>query len=453
MGLEFVEDAISLSGLTGTKLKCDVIGSYYPFWWKITSGGKNLQYEKPTAIVELYAATGEDYIKDTGETVLGSAGHALNLKVNRLGEADINTASLKIILTEENPECYVHLKKVIERRWPSVPIEQAEGPTKSNSSNIYLLNRNLDDALAAVEYISLGNAIYYFDPLRSVEWTTVEKVARKRIKNPFQTGTEFIIFLFTSDWFLGRDEFVALPEVAQEEQWSKEQKATVTEADGLFGNEKWRKHVLNAEPVGIRQARFIMLYKISLWKWFRYVLAMPFAPKKEQLFHLVLCSNYDAGIKMTKDSFSSKTGNPTYLPGRSPHENAYAMFKKAHPEMVAATNGRRKPLAWRILWRTIKYHEDGMCDCLCKDFEEIEPNTGSVASALKCLHSKGYLHPINVQSAWQIPITRYAVKWQTIESSLNVEPPPKLKPISPEEFGELLWRKKADAFKTKEEIE
>ncbi len=30
--LEFVGDAISLSGLTGTKLKSDVIGEYYPFW-------------------------------------------------------------------------------------------------------------------------------------------------------------------------------------------------------------------------------------------------------------------------------------------------------------------------------------------------------------------------------------------------------------------------------------
>ena len=453
MGLEFVGDAISLSGLTGTKLKCDVIGSYYPFWWKITSGGKSLHYGKSTAIVELYAATGEDYIKETGETVLGSAGHALDLKVNNLGETDIDTSNLKIILTEENADCYAHLKKVIERRWPSVPIEQAEGPPESNSSNIYLLKKNLDDALAAIEHISLGNAIYYFDPLRSIEWTTVEKVARKRIKNRLQTGTEFIIFLFTSDWFLGRDEFVALPETAQEEKWSKEQKATVTEADELFGNDKWRKYVLNAEPVGKRQSRFIMLYKIRLWKWFRYVLAMPFAPKKEQLFHLVLCSNYDAGIKMTKDSFASKTGNPTYLPGRSPQENAYAMFKKTHPEIATSTNGRRKPLAWRILWKTLKYHEDGMRDCLCKDFQEIEPNAASLASALMWLHSKDYLEPINIQSAWKVPIARFTVKWQTSENRLNIKQPPKLKPISPEEFKEFLWRKRADAFKAKEEIE
>lgn len=38
--LEFVEDAICLSGLTGTKLKSDVIGQYYPFWWGITSTGE-----------------------------------------------------------------------------------------------------------------------------------------------------------------------------------------------------------------------------------------------------------------------------------------------------------------------------------------------------------------------------------------------------------------------------
>jgi len=36
--LEFVGDAITLSGLTGTKLKCDVIGEYYPFWLNIMSG-------------------------------------------------------------------------------------------------------------------------------------------------------------------------------------------------------------------------------------------------------------------------------------------------------------------------------------------------------------------------------------------------------------------------------
>jgi len=65
MALGFMKDAICLSGLTGSKLKCDVIGEYYPFWWSITSGGQRANYGYPTAIVELDAATGEVYIEDT----------------------------------------------------------------------------------------------------------------------------------------------------------------------------------------------------------------------------------------------------------------------------------------------------------------------------------------------------------------------------------------------------
>ena len=89
--LEFVGDAISLSELTGTRLKCDVIRTYYPFWWRITSGGPRVGYQYNTAIVELNAATGEVYIEDTKETLLGSAGHALNLKINHFNDQKLNT--------------------------------------------------------------------------------------------------------------------------------------------------------------------------------------------------------------------------------------------------------------------------------------------------------------------------------------------------------------------------
>jgi len=64
MALEFVQDAICLSGLTGSKLKCDVLDEYYPFWWNITSGGKTANYKYSTALVELDAGTGEVYIED-----------------------------------------------------------------------------------------------------------------------------------------------------------------------------------------------------------------------------------------------------------------------------------------------------------------------------------------------------------------------------------------------------
>lgn len=119
--LEFVGDAICLSGLTGTRLKSEVIGKYYPFWWSITSGGKNENYRYSTAIVELNAATGEVHIKDTGETILGSAGHLLELKVR-----SPNTSNFKVVLIEDNLDCYAHLKKVVRRRWPNVSIEEAE---------------------------------------------------------------------------------------------------------------------------------------------------------------------------------------------------------------------------------------------------------------------------------------------------------------------------------------
>ena len=78
--LEFNGDAICLSGVTGTKLKCSMIRDYYSFWWNITSGRPSRNYHFNTAIIEMNAATGEVYLKDTDETLLGSSGHAVELK-------------------------------------------------------------------------------------------------------------------------------------------------------------------------------------------------------------------------------------------------------------------------------------------------------------------------------------------------------------------------------------
>ena len=89
---EFKDDAIVLSGPTGTKIKSELLGEYYPFWWSITSGGQRSYYRNSTAIVELNAATGEIYIEELGELLLGSAGHALDLKVNVA-----NTHNLKVV--------------------------------------------------------------------------------------------------------------------------------------------------------------------------------------------------------------------------------------------------------------------------------------------------------------------------------------------------------------------
>jgi len=191
MALEFVGDAISLSGPTGTKLKSEIIREYYSFWWNITSGGAAKNYDWPTAIIELDAATGEAYIEETKETILGSAGHAVNLKCS-----NTNTHNLKIILVEKHPECYNHLKSVIERRWSNISVAQAEGPIYANHINVYLFNDTLDKAISKIATIKLGNSLFFFDPLRSVPFTTIEKVPQSRIKQFYQTGTEFIIFVF-----------------------------------------------------------------------------------------------------------------------------------------------------------------------------------------------------------------------------------------------------------------
>ena len=430
MPLEFVEDAISLSGLTGSKLKCDVIGEYYPFWWNITSGGPKANYEWPTAIVELDAATGEVYIEDTEETILGSAGHALNLKCS-----STNTRCLKVILVENNDQCYARLKRVIARRWSDVDIESAEGSLRSNSSNVYLLNQALDSALSNIDQMKLGNALFFFDPLRSVEYETIEKVASKRINAFYKRGTEFILFVFTSDWFLGRDDFTGLPETPNELSWTPGEQEAVSEADAFFGDIDWRGRILNNAPVDQRQDVLVELYRHRLHRWFRYVLPLPFNPKGSQVFHLILCSNFATGVRRTRNFYSEKTGNPRFSPDTN---TAYSRFRSFHPEIFAGISGARRPPQWLMLRRTIAEHEEGICDCMCSDFETIEADPEIRQQLLDWLDQHGYLRRFDAENAWKLPIQQYRLNWSTLENRLRVCRPLPLKPLSATEIGE--WK-------------
>ncbi len=422
MSLEFKQDAICLSGLTGSKLKCEVIGQYYPFWWNITSGGKRVNYDWPTAIVELDAATGEVYIEDTSETIPGSSGHALDLKCR-----NPNTNKLKVILVEKDADCYAHLKNVIRRRWSNIDINLAEGPIQRNSSNVYLLNIDVDRALNTIENMRLGNALFFFDPLRSVEYGMIEKVAGKRIVNYYETGTEFIIFIFTSDWFLGRDDFAALPITINEAVWSPDEKKTVLEADALFGGADWRSNILTNKPVYEKENRLIELYRNELHKWFRYVLPMPFNPKENQVFHLILCSNYEIGVKATRDFYSDIAHNPRYSPN---NKAAFNSFQRQHPDVFMGLSGRQRPAQWRVLWSTIKNHEEGICDCFCSDYSEIEGDITERQRLLDWLEQKGYLTKISLGNAWNSNIKQYQLNWVNIKERLGVSPPPLLKPLS-----------------------
>ncbi|MFX0199823.1 MAG: hypothetical protein ACFFCW_27185 [Candidatus Hodarchaeota archaeon] len=424
--LRFVGDAICLSGLTGTKLKCGVIGGYYPFWWSITSGGRRRRHLFPTAIVELNAATGEVYIEDTGETVLGSAGHALDLKVRE----HPHSRNLKVVLIEEHLGCYNHLKAVIRRRWPSIPIDQIEGPITSNHSNIYLFNNSLDEALQIIGDLDLGNSLYYFDPLRRVEYTNIENVAGRRMPTVFRTGTELIIFVFTSDWFLGRDDFVPLPNTPEENDWTRDERNAVLEADCLFGNPEWRSRILNNNSVSDREHALIDIYKNRLRRWFRYVLPMPFNPREEQIFHLILCSNFETGIRATRDFYSLRTRNPRYSPD---NRGAFERFRRLHPEIFIGLTGNRRPLQWRILGKIIKDHEEGVCDCMCNDLMEIEPDSVRRQDLIDWLEEQEYLEPVDIENAWGYPINQYRLNWSILGLRLGVNPPIELTPLSPED--------------------
>jgi three-Cys-motif partner protein len=426
MALGFIQDAISLSGLTGSKLKCDVIGEYYPFWWNITSGGPSANYEYATAIVELDAATGEVYIKDTQEVILGSAGHALNLKCT-----NPNTKKLKVILVEKDAVCYGHLKNVIRKRWNGVDISMAEGPLQQNSSGVYLMNKNLENALTEIEKIKIGNTLFLFDPLRSVEFQAIEKVASKRINTYYKTGTEFMVFVFTSDWFLGRDDFSALPSSINRDSWSPEEKKTVLEADALFGNDSWHSPILNGTPIQQRSQSLIELYKRRLHKWFRYVLPLPFNPKINQIFHLILCSNFITGVRATRNFYSDKTGNPRYSPN---NKEAFEKFRKLHPEIFTGLVGVRRPVQWRILWKTIVEHEEGLCDCMCGDFKDVDSNPDRRQQLLEWLERNGYLDGFDIENAWGLPIPQYKLNWAVVKDRLAITPPLPLQPVSPKEI-------------------
>jgi len=421
--LEFHGDAICLSGIYGTAIKSEIIGQYYEFWWKITSGGNRRDFQNQTAIVELNAGSGEVFIKDLGQTLLGSAGHSLELK-KKLDKHN----SLKLVLIEEDSNCYSHLIQVISRRLPGISINICQGPVGSNPTNIFLMNLNLDQSLKKMEGIKLGNSIFFFDPLRMVKWEIIEKVGRDRLKNYYQTGTEFIIFLFTSDYFLGRDEFAAFPTHNDEQSWSESEKKSITESDELFGNTTWRSKILCTDEILQRQNNFVDLYRENLQKWFRYVLPLPFKPKKGQLYHLIICSNYEAGIRETKSHYSQRMGNKKI---NQDNTLAYNRFKILHHDLCKDFTGTTKPLEWKILWAMIK-QEIGIRDFMCSDIRRFEESSSRRKNAMIWLAQNSYLLPVVQPCAWSYSVQKYKLNWQYCKENLGIELPSTLIPISPE---------------------
>jgi three-Cys-motif partner protein len=422
---DFQKDAICLSGVTGTRLKSEILNRYYRFWWNITSGGDRDNHKYPTSIIELNAATGEVFIEETSETIFGSAGHALQLKF----ELDQRN-SLKIILVENDASCYSRLKNVIKRQFPEFPLDVMEGPVEKNEINIFLLNLPLEKALLEIDKIEdLGNAIFFFDPLRMVEWKSIEQVAQNRIKQYYATRTEFIIFLFTSDYFLGRKSLTPFPQHTLENSWTSEEKQSIDEADKLFGSTQWRNLILNAKTVSDREMDFINLYKKNLHKWFRYVIALPFNPKESQIYHLIYCSNYEAGIKATKNNFLALTNQQKFNPDS---KTTYQRFLFLHPELSKPLTKNKRPLEWRILWALIT-QEDGIRDRLCPDLQKIHADRVVLQRSLDWLLAHNYIERMDLNCAWYNSIPKYQIKWPILYERLRISSPPSIHPLSNEE--------------------
>lgn len=368
------------------------------------------------------AGTREDYIPDASEIVLGSSGHALKLR----GE-NSNTSNLKLVLVEEDNECFARLKNVIQRRWKQLQwSESVDGGGEGNST--FLLNLKLERALEQIETIPrLGNSLFFFDPLLFTEWDKIERVAERRIKRFYQTGTEFILFLFTSDLFLGRKGLIAaLPNMNDPGFWTAEQHDAVSKVDSLFGFDKWHPHLLNAKPLNERMLTLVDLYRESLHRWFRYVLPLPFEPKPGQLYHLFMCSNYEAGVRITRGFYADFTGNPKFSPDNRP---AYKKFIALHPEKRLKGNSRCDE--WKILWAVVVYHEDGICDVNCDDLDSKQEDPMKRIEALEWLTEKGYLIKIGKMSdAWRSVFDSYRVNWNNLTLKLGVGPPAQFKPLS-----------------------
>ena len=426
MVVEFHDDAIVLSGETGTKLKCETLGGYYPIWWGITSGGDVKGHELLTAIVELNAGTGEDYIKERDEVILGSSGHAMQLKTG-----NPYAKNLKVILVEEDPECYSRLKRVIARRWPSTNLAEAEGPSGANTTGVYLVNKELPEALDGIESLQLGNSLFFFDPLLYTPWSEIERVAGKRITTYYHTQTEFIVFLFTSDWFSGRKVLGLdpLPKGTSEASWSAEEKGSVAKMDQLFGSSSWRPLVLTGAGDEERIDGLVEAYRRRLHQWFRYVLPFPFQPKENQLYHLFMCSNYEEGIAITKRYYADASGNALL---KMDSRSYYSIFKRLYPQTVRGLQGNERPLVWKILWATIRNHDEGLCDILCRDFKRMEFDYGKRSAALAWLEAVGYFRKVpQLTDAWPDPPQLYALDWGVVKSRLGVDPPTKFVPLRP----------------------
>lgn len=433
MPLSFEGDAIVLSGEYGTRLKTQIISRYYDFWLGVTARHR---FVPKVYIVEMNAGTGELYFKDIKTTELGSAGHSLEL---RYGPPKSYSAKLNIVLVEEDNKCRKHMDNVIRRRWPKASLTQRSGGGFLSADGCVAHYNHLSEFLKATNYGSeLGISLFYFDPLLSVDWSLLDGIAEARITTPYRIGTEFLIFFFTSDWLTGRNDpfFHPLPRFTDADEWSADETTSAGIADRTFGSRKWLSAVASRKTKLEIESRLVELYKRKLRKWFRFVLPLPFVPKKHQVYHVLCCSNFDVGMTVIRKFYENYTGKPFGL--RAKNKNTYARFKSRYPGIVREYTGNKRPVVWKVLWRIMKNHIDGLSDEYC-DFGDALYNAltckhESLNPVLQWLKNEGYIKSVQIHEwPWRdntmFPI--YQIDWKRTHKELGVEKPLEPEPLVP----------------------
>jgi three-Cys-motif partner protein len=427
MPLQFVGDAIALSGEYGSKRKTEIISDYYRFWLGVVA---RHQYVRSVNIIEMDAGTGELYFKDIRMTALGSAGHSLNLRYN---SKDSFTRKLQIFLVEEDNECRNHMLKVIQRRWPKAAlVNRTHNSLTSKDEHVVLFENTMDFLNETDDGQIPGMSLFYFDPLLSVDWALLDKIAAARIIKPYKTGTEFLVFFFTSDWITGRSDpyFHSLPQSDDEPSWTDEEKVSADIADRSFGGREWLQILSSSDTKKNMEEALVRLYKRKLRKWFRFIVPLPFVPKKGQIYHVFCCSNYDVGVGVIH-SIYAKYMQPYGLSATNP--DIYREFKNQHRSLEAKYSGNKKSPEWKVLWHVMRNCPDGLCDSECENLQTIAGGAQELERAIKWLRKHDYLRRIKIREwPWNAPkYPIYKIRWDTAEANLKIERPIPPKPLEP----------------------
>ncbi len=286
--------------------------------------------------------------------------------------------------------------------------------------------------------ITLDRVLFLFDPLLAPDFYLIQQVASRRIRVPFQKGTEFLVFFFTSDWIRGRRNFAPLPRTRNESIWTDAELETANQADLVFGDRTWLDITTQSLNEDQMQSSLLSTYRLKLYEWFRFVLPVPFQPKPNQNYHLLCCSNYEVGINVIKSNWSHLVSMHRGIlskAGISEHANSiYNHFKSKYPEIVAGRpQGTQKPPEWRILWTLIKKYVDGTGDSLDSVLLEIVESNSDLDSILGWLASEGFIFPLEeIPWSWSgiHPIIRYHADYAKLNDILQLAPPISMSPLT-----------------------